>query len=79
MPQDIIVRYTGPFNQYPFQYNGDGDNAQILILNPDTKELRVIFTGSKYSPEKYAQSEGPEQEARLTGIPLKVEEAAQPA
>ena len=62
MPKQIIVRYTGPFAQSPFQLNAGGDSVQIAIRELGEESDEVIFTSNNFSPQEYEKSGGAQQE-----------------
>ena len=55
MPVDILFRYSGASTQPSFSINGGGDHLQIVVLDPDTKEMKILWTGPKFSQEAYLQ------------------------
>jgi hypothetical protein len=62
---EIIVKQTGPNTQARLSVNGAGDHSQIALLDSKTNELRVIFTGEKFSQKEYEKQGGREEERVL--------------
>ncbi len=65
---DIVIRYSGPFNQHTFSVNGDGDNLQISVVDFSRNEKRIIFTGDNFSQEEYEKRGGKDDEERYFSL-----------
>lgn len=61
--KQIITRQIGPNSQPRFDLNGAGDTLQIAVHDTDAGTTEVIFTGDKFSEEKY-QEQGAEDERK---------------
>jgi hypothetical protein len=61
MSEEILVRYTGSFDDPGFKVILDGDYFQIAVRDANNN-IKVIFTGKNFSQKKYKEQAGQEKE-----------------